>query len=164
MPATKTCFVIMPFGEKTDSGGAQINFDDIYEFLIKPPLERLQIKVVRCDEIPSPGSVHRMMLQHILHDDLAIVDITTLNPNVFYELGVRHALRRSATILLRKTGTKNPFNIRGMKTFDYDLDMRSVARAQATLQQAIEHALANPANDSLVYEVFPGLKVTASET
>jgi hypothetical protein len=53
MPEKKTCFVIMPFGEKTDMGGQQIDFDDVYEFLIKPPLEKMNVDVIRCDKIPS---------------------------------------------------------------------------------------------------------------
>ena len=151
----------MPFGEKTDVGGQTIDFDDVFEFLIKPPLEQLKIEVIRCDKIPSSGSIHRDMLHHILHDDLAIVDITTLNPNVFYELGIRHTLRRSGTILLRREGTKNPFNIQGMKAFNYDLDMRSVANAQKKLREAIEYLLAHPGDsDSLVHDVFPDLKIT----
>ncbi|MGH2437975.1 MAG: hypothetical protein ACRDFA_13425, partial [bacterium] len=117
------------------------------------------IKSTAC-KIPSSGSVHRDMLHHILHDDLAIVDITTLNPNVFYELGLRHALRRSGTILLRKAGTKNPFNIQGMRAFEYDLDIRSAALAKEALLQAIEYALTNPVSDSLVYDVFPDLRLT----
>lgn len=159
MPETKTCFVIMPFGEKTDVGGQQIDFDDVYEFLIKPPLEQMQLEVFRCDKIPSAGSLHREMLRHILDDDLAIVDITTLNPNVFYELGVRHALHRSGTILLRRKGTKSPFNIQGMRAFEYDLDMRSVAEAHKTLLRALEHALKSVESDSLVYDALPGLQV-----
>lgn len=160
MPESKTCFVIMPFGEKTDHGGQQIDFDDVFEFLIKPPLEQMQIEVIRCDKIPSAGSIHRDMLQHILRDDLAIVDITTLNPNVFYELGVRHALRRSGTILLRRKGTKSPFNIQGMKAFEYDLDMRSVAEAHQMLRRVVPVALTNQESDSLVHDVLPGLQVT----
>jgi hypothetical protein len=160
MPGKKTCFVIMPFGEKTDTGGQQIDFDDVYEFLIKPPLEKMNVEVIRCDKIPSAGSVHREMLRHILHDDLAVVDITTLNPNVFYELGVRHALRRSGTLLLRRKGTKNPFNIEGMRTFEYDLDMRAVDVAHKTLLRALEYTLASSESDSLVYDSLPGLQVT----
>jgi hypothetical protein len=162
MPKTRTSFVIMPFGERTDVGGQQINFDDVFEFLIKPPLEQLKVKVFRCDKILSTGSLHREMLRHVFEDDLAIVDITTLNPNVFYELGVRHTLRRSGTILLRRKGTENPFNIQGMRAFEYDLDMRSVAEAQKTLRRVIENTLASVESDSLVYDVFPDLQVTQS--
>jgi hypothetical protein len=149
----------MPFGEKTDMAGQQIDFDDVYEFLIKPPLEQLKVEVFRCDRIPASGSLHREMLRHILHDDLAVVDITTLNPNVFYELGVRHAVRRSGTVLLRRKGTKSPFNVQGMRAFEYDLDMRSVAEAHKTLLRALEHALGSTESDSLVHDSLPGLQV-----
>lgn len=162
MSSAKTCFVIMPFGEKADIAGTQIDFDDVFEFLIKPPLDGLNMEVIRCDKIPSAGSIHREMLHHILHDDLAVVDITTLNPNVFYELGVRHTVRRSGTILIRRKGTRNPFNIQGMRAFEYDLDMRGVAEAHKTLTRAIEYALANTESDSLVHDVLPGLRVTRS--
>lgn len=63
MPGKKTCFVIMPFGEKTDMGGQQIDFDDVYEFLIKPPLEKMNVEVIRCDKIPSAGGCHWTMAQ-----------------------------------------------------------------------------------------------------
>jgi hypothetical protein len=155
----KTCFVIMPFGEKLDIGNQQVDFDVIYKRLIKPPLEVLGLKVMRCDEIPNPGSVHRDMLKHIFEDDVAVVDITTLNANVFYELGVRHALRRGVTVLLRKKGTTSPFNIQGMRTIEYDIDLEGAELARDALRRSVEHALAHPANDSLVYEVFPNLTV-----
>lgn len=164
----KTCFVIMPYGEKTDTGNNSINFDDVYKYIIKLPFQKLKnegidIEVIRCDEITSTGSIHRDMIHHILHDELAIVDITMLNPNVFYELGVRHALRRSGTILIRKAGTQNPFNIQGMRTYEYDTDMPGVYAAQEKLADLIKSALSNSESDSLVYDMFPGLKVTLTD-
>lgn len=154
----KYCFVIMPYGEKLDAEGHPINFDEIFEYIITPPLEQMKMKVTRCDKIPDAGSIHRGMLRHILHDDLAIVDITTLNPNVFYELGVRHALRRSGTVLIRKSGTRNPFNIQGMRTLEYDTGLSSASKAKELLLASIKSALALGKTDSLVYEIFPNLK------
>lgn len=164
----KTCFVIMPYGEKTDTANISINFDDVYKYIIKRPFQMLknegvEIEVIRCDEITSTGSIHRDMIHHILHDELAIVDITMLNPNVFYELGVRHALRRSGTILIRKSGTQNPFNIQGMRTYEYDTDMPGVDAAQEKIPLLIKSALSNSGSDSLVYDVFPSLKVTLTD-
>src|SRR6266481_5340549 len=99
----KTCFVIMPFGEKSDQAGAVIDFDEVYEYIIKKVVEdRLQLKAIRSDKITAAGWIHRDMIKHIAHADVVIVDITQLNPNVFYELGVRHALKSSVTILTRK--------------------------------------------------------------
>src|SRR5688572_5435797 len=115
----KTCFVIMPFGTKRDAAGTEIDFDAVYRDLICGPVEAMGFKPIRCDEIQHAGSIHQDMFKHIATDDLAIVDITMLNPNVFYELGVRHALRPSITILIKKRGVSVPFNIQGERVIEY---------------------------------------------
>ena len=97
-----TCFVIMPYGKKKDIDGKEIDFDEIYEYVIERAVDSLEgFGCLRCDDIEQPGWIHERMLRHILEDRVAIVDTSTLNANVFYELGVRHALRRSATVLIR---------------------------------------------------------------
>jgi hypothetical protein len=157
----KVCFVIMPFGEKPDSGGGGdiIPFDDVYEYLIKEVVkERLGLRCIRCDEIAESGWIHADMLEHIYQADIAIVDITTANPNVFYELGIRHAFRSSGTILMRKKGTDIPFNIRGMRIVDYDLTLKGASEAKDKLEQFIRSSLEKRIDDSIVYHVFPHLK------
>lgn len=155
----KTCFVIMPFGDKPDKDDQTIPFDDVYEYIIKDVVEnRLELECIRADKIASAGWVHADMMEHILKDDVAIVDITTLNANVFYELGVRHALRRGVTILIRKKGTRPPFNISGFREIEYDLDVASARRAQEQIENFIRNGLKSPRADSLVYQVFPDLK------
>ena len=96
------CFVIMPFGEKRDADGKAIDFDAIYDELIAPavsgPAFRAAggpaIESVRCDRIDQAGWVHRQMIEAIHGSEVVVVYLSTLNPNVFYELGVRHALKR----------------------------------------------------------------------
>jgi len=109
----------MPFGEKMDVDGTLINFDDVYRELFVEPAESLGFNVIRCDEIAQAGSIHKDMFSHIAMDDLVLVDITTVNPNVFYELGVRHALKPSITVLTKYRGTKVPFNIQGQRVIEY---------------------------------------------
>lgn len=157
----KSCFVIMPFGEKIDHNKTIISFDTIYKFIIKDVVEdRLGFTCVRSDEIATAGWIHKDMIEHIMHDDIVIVDITTLNPNVFYELGVRHALRSSVTILLRMKNTKLPFNIRGMRMIEYGLDIESANKAKGEIEQFIYSGLKQRKNDSLVFSVFPNLKIS----
>lgn len=156
-----TCFVVMPFGEKLDAENRPIDFDEIYEYLIKPAVEGLAINCIRSDEVTKAGWVHADMLERLLRDDVVIVDITTLNPNVFYELGVRHALRRSVTILIRKSGTAIPFNIRGFRVLEYGLSLKEAHEASRRLRAYIETGLGIRADDSLVYAVFPSLSVSA---
>lgn len=155
----KKCFVIMPFGEKPDVGGRLLDFDKVYKYLIKPPIVAMGIECIRCDEIGKPGWVHSEMIGHIYEDDIAVVDITTLNPNVFYELGVRHALRASVTVLIRKKDTKLPFNIQGLRAIEYDPeDLESVEETKTKIQEFVRNGLQALKGDSLVHEVL-GLRI-----
>jgi len=157
----KRCFVIIPFGKKQDLGNQQvIDFDEVYEYIIKEVAEKLGLEVIKCDEIQGAGWIHRDMLEHIYRDDVAIVDITTRNPNVFYELGVRHALRRSVTVLMKQKDTDIPFDIRGMRILDYDTTLRGSAAARQQLEEFIRNGLTKQHNDSLVYDIFPDLQVS----
>lgn len=151
---TKKCFVIMPFGQKTDPSGQVIDFDDIYEFMIRGAIEDdLKIECIRCDKINEPGLIHRDMILNIYDADVAVVDITTTNANVFYELGVRHALKKGVTVVIRRSGTQLPFNIRDLRVIDYDPGkLMSVAGCRKTIKQFVESGLRLSKNDSLVHE------------
>ncbi|RYU58623.1 hypothetical protein EWI61_10670 [Methylolobus aquaticus] len=170
----RECFVIMPFGEKPfddGSGNSElVDFDRIYEDIIKKAVEedlkeggeKLIVRCLRCDEIESAGLIHERMLQHILKADVAVVDITTQNPNVFYELGVRHTLRDRVTVLIRRAGTKIPFNIGGMNVIEYDVsDEAHKQRSRQGIASFIRNGLLSSNRDSLVYANIPGLEVTA---
>ena len=151
----RTCFVIMPFGEKKDVGGTILDFDDIYDHLIKPAVEDAKLVVTRSDEIEKPGWIHARMIEHIYNSDVAVVDITTLNANVFYELGVRHALRQSVTVLIRKKGTTPPFNIQNLNVIEYDTGtLAGVAEAKRKITEFITSGLSTPKSDSLVFDVL----------
>ncbi|UBF23949.1 macro domain-containing protein [Kovacikia minuta CCNUW1] len=150
----KKCFVIMPFGKK-DVEGELIDFDEIYRRLIKPTVEALNITCVRCDEIAESGWIHSKMFEHIYESELAVVDITSLNPNVFYELGVRHALVKAVTVLIRKKGTALPYNIQAFQAIEYDLATEStIEEAQEKITALIQNGLRSQKNDSPVHEVL----------
>lgn len=152
---SKLCFVIMPFGEKTDIAGKTVKFDDIYEHFIKDSIKEAGLSPVRCDELGEAGVIHRKMIEHIWATDVAVVDISLLNPNVFYELGVRHSLRKCVTILIRRKGTNLPFNIANLSVIEYDeADLASVAQAKKRIVEAIGKGLRSRGNDSLVHEIL----------
>jgi O-acetyl-ADP-ribose deacetylase (regulator of RNase III) len=159
----KNCFVIMPFGEKADVDGKLIDFDKIYDTLIREAVEGAPmrdaggppIKCIRCDRIAESGWVHRQMISNIMDDEIAVVDLSTLNPNVFYELGVRHALRQRVTVLVRRAGTTTPFNLAGFKSIDYDVENPvSLSEARRKIAEYIVNGLNGQVLDSLVYEVL----------
>jgi O-acetyl-ADP-ribose deacetylase (regulator of RNase III) len=170
-PNRKECFVIMPFDEKQDAQGHNIDFDEIYKHLIKSTVEALGIRCIRCDEIAEAGWIHSKMFERVHASDVAIVDITSLNPNVFYELGVRHALADSVTVLIRRIGTTIPFNIQGLNVIDYDPEkMASVEKAKKKIADYIRNGLKLGRKDSPVYEVLNlrvdtmGKELTKTET
>jgi hypothetical protein len=151
----RTCFVIMPFGEKKDLDGEDIDFDDIYRFFFKKAVEDLGIECVRCDEIEEAGSIHEKMFEHIYHADIVVVDITTSNANVYYELGIRHALAKGVTVLIRRKGTTIPFNIQGLQVIEYDqAKFSSIEQAKARIHQIIKNGLVRKYNDSPVHGVL----------
>jgi hypothetical protein len=65
--------------------------------------------------------------------------------------------------MIRKKGPKNPFNIPGMRTIEYDLDIKSATKAKKEIEQFIRNGLAKQSNDSMVYQVFPGLRVSLTK-
>ncbi len=154
--AGKTCFVIMPFGLKQD-----IDFDQVYAAIFSKAIKNLELNGVRSDEVSKAGLIHKDMIERIITSDVVIVDITTLNANVFYELGVRHTARRSGTILVRKKGSQIPFNIGGMLVLDYDLSSQETTDfSRNVLETSIKNSLLDRHIDSLVHTLIPGLSVT----
>ena len=156
----KKCFVIMPFGQKEDLDGKLIDFDKIYLDFIKDVVAELGMECVRCDEIAETGSIHSKMFEHIYDADVTVVDTTALNANVFYELGIRHALNKHVTILMRQPGTKTPFNIQGYQMLDYDPEnVESIGKAKLKIGEFIKNGLAKQVIDSPVYGALDNLRV-----
>src|SRR5688572_7033261 len=136
------CFVIMPFGEKVDLKGRKVKFDDIYAKLLAPAISNSGLQPVRCDELYESGLIQRKMLEHIRDARAAVVDISLLNANVFYELGVRHTLRKAVTVLVRRKGTSVPFNIGNMNVIEYDeTDHTSLADAKSRIADFLVNGL-----------------------
>ena len=115
------CFVIRGFGEKKDSGGKLIDFDKVDTELIKPAMEKCGLVGGTTAIVQGAGPIHQDMFQLILRAAVVICDITVHNPNVFYELGVRHALRKKHTVLIKGTPSDDraPFDIAGLRYMEY---------------------------------------------
>src|SRR5262245_49302978 len=148
------CFVVMPFGQKADERGRAIDFDQIYRHLIQPAIEgtsELQLRPLRSDGITRPGWIHKQMIEHLAEDEVVLVDLSTSNSNVMYELGVRHALRGKVTVLIRRRGTKLPLHVSGFRVIDYDLDPVSLGQAKSAIVQAIKQGRASADPDSPVH-------------
>jgi hypothetical protein len=115
------CFVLMPFGNK-QSNAKIINFDSIYNEIIKPSISDSGLEPIRADEEIAGGIIHKPMFERLTICDYAICDLTTANANVFYELGIRHAIRPYSTILVCAKGNQElPFDFRMLRVLYYSI-------------------------------------------
>lgn len=115
-------FVVMPFGRKQGPDGRWIDFNAIYQDLIKPALEDAGFESFRADEESSSGDIISDMFQELLLADLVVADLSIDNANVFYELGIRHALRRRGVVHIQAGRAYMPFDIFNVRTLPYKCD------------------------------------------
>ena len=116
------CFVLMPFGKKPDASGAVIDFDSVYQDLIAPAVAMADMEPLRANEEMAGGIIHKPLFERLIFCEYAVADLTTANANVFYELGVRHAVRQWSTILLySKRGSQLPFDVAPLRALPYAL-------------------------------------------
>ncbi len=159
----KTCFVVMGFGEKVDfQTGRKLNLDASYHNMIKPAVEDAGLKCVRADEIIHSGIIDVPMYEQLLQADIVIADLSTYNPNAFYELGVRHALRPFSTIVIAEDKLNYPFDVNHIVIRKYrhlgdDIGVGDARKFSAELKQALAVILAQQENDSPVYQFLNGL-------
>lgn len=138
MPAEtkkKTCFVIAPIGDAESD--IRKRSDIILEFLISATVDPIGYAVTRADKISEPGVITTQIIQHIIDDDLVIADLSGQNPNVFYELAVRHAFRKPFIQIICR-GEKIPFDVAGVRTIEVDHhDLKSVDEAKKEMTRQI---------------------------
>lgn len=119
-------FVIMPFGKKTGMDGTVYDFNAIYSLLIKPALETAKFEAFRADEETTSGDILTDMFQELLLADLCIADLSIDNANVFYELGIRHALRKRGIVHIQAGRGYMPFDIFNVRTIPYHITKEGV--------------------------------------
>lgn len=121
----QTCFVICPIGEE----GSEIRnrSDEVFRYVIEPVAAENGYKAIRADHIDKPGSITTQIIEQILTAPLVIADLTGSNPNVFYELALRHAIRKPVVQIIQK-GERLPFDIATQRTIE--LDHKSLGSAE----------------------------------
>jgi tetratricopeptide (TPR) repeat protein len=136
-------FVVMPFGKKevpqrpradvaADSlqkdEPLKVDFDDVYQFLFKPSLSAAGLQPFRADDEEGAGDILKDMFAELVTADFVVADISILNANVFYELGIRHTVGPRGVICLHAGWATRPFDVAPQRTFKYDGRLFEVGR------------------------------------
>ena len=165
MASTRRAFVVMPFGKKKGPDGLEIDCDAIYTDLLAPAIVDAGLAPHRADADRRGGSIHLDMFQDLLLAEFVVADLTLDNPNVWYEIGVRHALRSGGSVLLYALRDRLPFDIAGQRMQKYTLkegkpDPAVLTTERKALTDAIIATLGawRGRKASPVYQQIPSLK------
>ncbi|HVE82048.1 MAG TPA: TRAFs-binding domain-containing protein [Myxococcales bacterium] len=155
------CFVLMPFGRKLDAGGRSVDFDAVYQRIIRPAIEGAGLEPVHAHEELAGGIVDQAVLERLALCGHLVADLTTISAHVFYELGVRHAIRPWRTVPILAEGSRLQLNVQDLKLLAYRLDAsgapadadRDREQLSARLRSALEEP-AQPGGDSPVFQLL----------
>jgi len=146
------CFFIAPIGD--DDSEIRKRSDAVRDWVVKPAAEQAaSLKTVRADDVGEPGQITAQAVQHCLKAKAAVADLSGGNPNVYYELSVRHGAQLPV-VLIAEEGTKLPFDISQSRVIFFDhTDLDSAGRAKEQLQTQIEASMTgtpdNPISDGM---------------
>jgi len=140
-PNKESCFVIMPFGGY---------FDDYYQKIYVPAIEKVGLLPKRADDIYRPSEIVNDIWNYTKESRIVLADLTGKNANVFYELGLAHALAKPA-VLVTNTIDDVPFDLRSLRVIVYN---KNVSNWGEELSLKIERALKETL-DSKLPEVLP---------
>jgi hypothetical protein len=165
------CFVLMPFGRKTDATGRTTDFDAVYQQIIAPAVAEAGLEPIRADEERVGGTIHKPMFERLMLCDYAVADITGANPNVYYELGIRHAMRPRSTVILFAEGTTLPFDIALLRGIAYRTDDNGAPLDPTSyvgkIAEQLRAARGHPHDDSPLFQLIedmPRFEVDHSKT
>lgn len=145
---SKSCFVIMAIGDQK-YGEFAISASELrskYDDLIKESLLRVDasLDTKRADDVTISGSINTEIVSRIMHSDIVIADITYPNPNVFYELGLRHAYKPGVIIIKDRNGPQVPFDVAHLRYVEYENTPTGLKALSETLARYIASFSADP--------------------
>lgn len=155
------CFVIMPI---SDQDGYEIgHFNKVYEDVFKPAIEKAGFKAFRVDDSKSSNVIHVNIIKRLIEAPMAICDLSTKNPNVMYELGIRQAFDKPVVLV----GDNNPgeiFDINGINTHQYSKSLlyREVIRDQIKISEMIKETYKSHKDGSELNSLISIIKMNAA--
>lgn len=169
------CFVITSFGKKENLNDLKakqasgkndtvqkVDFDKIYDDLVRPAIIKAGLEPLIEREEKSFGSIHKTMYEKIILCEFCIADLTNFNPNAYYELGMRYAVKPFTTIpIIASSHFPLPFDIGPDRTFAYQVDkdfnLSNKENDINTLADILAHAKKNRSTDSPLYDMINGI-------
>ena len=154
----RVCFFIGPIGDPDSE--YRKHSDMVLETLIRPAMEQFGLEVKRADEIQNPGLINKQIFEYLLKSRLAIADLSYHNPNVFYELAIRHAKNLPTVQLIRKAD-RIPFDVNQSRTISIDTTdlytfVPKIETYRLAISSHIRSALEDPASaDNPISAYFP---------
>jgi hypothetical protein len=139
--ATKCCFVVGAIGD--EDSPERIHADWLLEAIIEPVFETLaEFVVERADKISHPGLIDAQIINKLLTAELVVADLTGLNPNAFYEIGIRH-MAQKPIIHMHEAGQKIPFDVSLYRSIKFSrIRPRDIQSAKVDLKKMVDQALA----------------------
>ncbi len=141
------CFVVIPFGRKPflDGSGRAYDFDKVYRVICQRAISEAGMKPIRADERVGSAIIHSEMFRDLRDRVVVLADLSLDNPNVFYELGIRHVMSSKGTVLMCRKGSVLPFDVKLSRVIFYDfdgvsLDWEEVERVVGSLKAALQEA------------------------
>lgn len=133
----QNCFIIMPIADV--EGYPQGHFKHVYENIISPACELAGYKAQRADEVKASNLIHLDILNKLIEAPIAICDLSTRNPNVLFELGIRQAFDKPV-VLIQEKGTPRIFDIAPLRYLEYSKEMKyhEVLRSQQELKESLQ--------------------------
>jgi hypothetical protein len=145
------CFFIAPIG--AEGSDTRERSDGVLEYIVAPAAADVALTAIRADKIAKPGQITRQVIEHVVAARAAVVDLTDANPNVYYEMAVRHTAQLP-TVLIAQEGEKLPFDISQMRTIFFDhTSLKSAAECRAQITQHLKEALAGEVDSPIAASV-----------
>lgn len=162
----KICFYITPIGEEGSEERRHADF--LMEYIVKPAVREFDLTVVRADQMGKPGMIGKQVIEHILRSRLVIADLSFHNPNVFYELSLRHATRLP-TVQIKRTVDKLPFDLNQYNTISVETRdpytlLPKIQTYTAEVATQVRRALEDAhSGDNPISLFYPSAKLTWAE-
>jgi len=122
------CFVVMPFGVKPvpNGGGRTYDFDKVYRVIMERAIRQAGLEPIRADHRKGGNLIHTDMFKDLRDRPVVLADLSLDNPNVFYELGIRHVMSPTGTVLMCCAGSNLPFDVKLSRVIFYRYDGESL--------------------------------------